>query len=193
MSKLVVSELAAPTKSNGAIAINASDYLYLPGTVIRKSSIISRLGATFASNTTGDGTRITNLDLSVTPRLSNSMLYIQYMINGELHQDNVFTLLQDGLLITTAGYEGYNNQSGNVRHSGYVAAQYDQNESSTPSNWYIQYFVPSGSTTTRVYSPAVRSSSGTAFTFYLNRTVSSTGSDAYESMQSWGICLEIAQ
>ena len=70
---------------------------------------------------------------------------------------------------------------------------YDADNASTPSNSYIQYAVPAGSTAAASYAPAIRSSGGTAATFYLNRPVSSAGADTYEITVSTGIIMEIAQ
>jgi hypothetical protein len=61
------------------------------------------------------------------------------------------------------------------------------------SNWYIQYAIPAKFTNMQTYSPAVRSSSGTSYTFYLNRTVGSVGADNFENAVSTGTIMEIAQ
>ena len=193
MSKVVVSELAAPFDSNGTIEVASGDYIYVPGTVIQTVWVRSRTRTVIATAATGDGAAITSLNLTITPKLATSMMLVQWTINGEMHQDNVFTILQDSLLITTAGYEGYNNVAGNVRYSGFTAAGYDQNEDSTPTNWYIQYYIPAGSTASRVYAPAVRSSSAGVYSLALNRTILSAGQDAYEAMLSTGVVMEIAQ
>jgi hypothetical protein len=61
------------------------------------------------------------------------------------------------------------------------------------SNWRIQYAVLASSTASRTYAPAIRSSNGSAQTFYLNRPAGSTGTTNYENTVSTGIVMEIAQ
>jgi len=114
------------------------------------------------------------------------------MINGELHQDNVFLIHQNGSLITTSGFEGYNANGGNNRWSGYCSAFYDRNEDTTPSNWNIFYTCPASSTSSRTYAPAVRASGGSAYTFSLNRCLNSAAQDNIENMVSIGIIHEVA-
>jgi hypothetical protein len=115
------------------------------------------------------------------------------MINGEVHQDTVILMHRGGGLITTAGEEGFNNQSGNLRWSGIASGGYDRNEDSTPSNFKITYSQIAGSTEPRTYCPAVRSSSPSTYTFHLNRTISTpdVGQDSYERMVSMGVVYEV--
>jgi hypothetical protein len=172
---------------------SASGQFYYPGSVVQVQTVRSDSRTTISSNASGDGTTITQLNLSITPKFANSKLIMQWMINGEHHQDNVFLIHRNGSLITTAGATGYNAESGNVRWSGIASGFYDQNENSTPSNWFIQYECVSGSTATQVFAPATRASTGANYTFHLNRTFASTGADAYETMISNGTIWEIAQ
>jgi hypothetical protein len=163
------------------------------GTVLQVQTVRSDARTTISSNNSGNGTTITQLSLSITPKFANSKLIMQWMINGEHQQDNVFLIHKNGSLITTAGETGYNAESGNVRWSGIAAGFYDQNESSTPSNWFIQYECVSGSTTPQVFAPATRSSVATSYTFFLNRTFASLGTDNQETLVSNGTIWEIAQ
>jgi hypothetical protein len=73
-----------------------------------------------------------------------------------------------------------------------MSAFYDNDVATTPSNYYFQYAVPSGSTASAVYAPAIRSSGAAAQTFYLNRAVAAPG-DSIEIMVSTGMIQEIAQ
>ena len=57
----------------------------------------------------------------------------------------------------------------------------------------MMYAVPSGSTAAATYAPAIRASDASAATFYLNRSISSAGADAYEIAVSTGVIMEIAQ
>jgi hypothetical protein len=190
VSRLVTNELLSPDKS--PIVIPSGNTLLYSGGIVQTTQIKTRDRTTFSSLTTGNGTEIIPLRMSFTPKYSTSTLWIQWMINGEFHHDNVFTIFRDSALITTAGSEGYNSVSGNVRWSGFIASQYDGDESSTPSNHYIQYFVPSISTVSRTYAPAVKASGATGYTFYLNRTINNVLTDSYETGMSIGIIMEIA-
>lgn len=164
-----------------------------PDSIVQVKYVRTDNRTTYASNNSGDGTTITDLNLTITPKYSNSLLLCQWMINGELHQDNVFLIHRNGALVTTSTYEGYNNAQGNNRWSGIASGFYDQNEDSTPSNWFLQYLIPAGSTTATTLAPAVRSSSGSNFTLALNRTINGASQDAYERMVSTGTIWEIAQ
>lgn len=196
MSKLRVSTLESRTGS-GTIEVPTGNQIVgtdtgsvvAPGMVLQTVYVRTDERNAYSSNNTGNGTPVTPLNLTITPKFANSLILCQWMVNGELHQDNVFLIWKDGSLVSN----GYNQQAGNVRWSGYTSAFYDQNESSTPSNWKIMYADAPGSTSPVTYGLATRSSSSGNFTFYLNRTVVSLGQDAYENMVSVGIIQEIAQ
>jgi hypothetical protein len=115
------------------------------------------------------------------------------MVNAEVPHDCIYTIHQDGVLITTTGYESYNREVGNVRWSGVSHGQYETDNSSTMNNWRIQYAVPAGSTSSRTYAPAIKSSNTSAMTFFLNRPAGSTGADNFENTVSTGVVMEIAQ
>lgn len=148
---------------------------------------------TYSISQSGDGNRITDVNLSITPKFATSLLLIQWMINGEMHQDSSFVIHRDNALITTAGYQGYNNSAGNNRWSGIATGYYDQNEDSTPSNWFIQFALPAVTISPTVLSLAVRSSGPNDRTFALNRTLGSSGGDNHEQGISTGTIWEIAQ
>jgi hypothetical protein len=165
--------------------------IYAPGMIVQTVYLRSDTRTTYASNNSGNGTTVSALEMTIVPKNANNRIIVQWMVNGELHQDNVFLIHRDGALITTAGEEGRNSVSNN-RWSGYASAFYDQNESSTPSNWVIMYSQIAGSTASRTYAPAVRGSGGSNYTFYLNRTISSDGADNNENMVSSGVIFEVA-
>lgn len=193
MSNLTVGSIGGLAVNNNVITIPSGHKLYAPGSVVQVQTVRTEARNTYSSPTTGNGTTITDLNLTITPKFSTSLLACQWMINGEMHHDNVFLIHREGALVTTAGQTGYNSTTGNSRWSGYTSGFYDQNENSTPSNWFIQYFATANSTASTTIAPAVRGSGGTAHTFYLNRTVGSAGSDGYETMVSTGMIMEIAQ
>ena len=166
---------------------------YPPDSIVQVKYVRTDLRTTYSSSASGNGTTVAALNLTIVPKYANSLLLMQWMINGELHQDNVFLIHKDGALVTTASYEGYNNVLGNIRSSGVMSGFYDQNEDSTPSNWFLQYLIPAGSVASAVYAPAVRSSSGSGFTLSLNRTINGSTGDSHESQISTGTIWEIAQ
>jgi hypothetical protein len=161
-----------------------------PGSVIQTVYRRTDARLTYTSSTS-DGTPIGELGLTITPKKSNSLLVMKWMINGELHQDNTFVIWTDNGLIGQPGFQGFNNTQNNQVQNGIMSGRYDQDESSTMSNWFLFFTAPSNDTTTRTYYPAVRGTS--TYTFALNRTIGSLGQDAYENGVSAGYIMEIAQ
>jgi hypothetical protein len=188
-----VKGIEAKNASTNIISLASGTQIYEPNTIIQTLTVRSDLRTTYASPITGNGTTIDQLRMTIVPKFSNSILAITFMINGEVNQDNVFLMHRNDTLITDASYEGYNNVATNVRSSGIASGFYDQNEDSTPSNWYLQYFVAAVNTTSRTYAPAIRTTAGTAHTFAINRTINGASQDAYERMVSTGTIMEILQ
>ena len=140
------------------------------------------------------GTVVTPLSIDITPKYSNSLLTIEWMINGETYHDFGFLIYQNELPITTTGYQGQNNTDLNSTKYNYVVGRYDaaNNNDSTPMNYYLQYNTISGSTQSRSYNIAVRATSS-ATTFWLNRTFGSAGAASYENLVSSVLIMEIKQ
>jgi|LakMenE18May11ns_1017448.scaffolds.fasta_scaffold9923294_5 hypothetical protein len=193
MSELSVGQLKGLTVNSNTITIPAGHKLYAPGSVVQVQKVRTEARTTYSSATSGNGTTVTDLNLTITPKFSNSLLMMQWMINGEFHHDNVFLIHKGGSLITTSGETGYNSIAGNSRWSGFMQSTYDTDQNSTPQNRFMQYFCNSGSTAEATFAPAVRSAGGTAYTFYLNRAQGSAGQDDYEVSVSTGVIWEIAQ
>lgn len=194
MSRVSLSSLINPA-GTGPIGIASGHKLYQPGSIVQTVWVRSDTQTTYSSAASGNGTAIAAINISITPKFSTSILIASWMVNGEFSGaawDNVFVIQKDSALITTSGYEGYNSLGGNNRWSGFTGGTYDNNAASTPENYRIQYWIPAGSTSSQTFSVAVRSASASAYTFYLNRPVSSVG-DSYEVMISTGMIQEIAQ
>lgn len=191
--KLLVNSLSGPNETGGIITFPDGPLVY-SGAVIQTYSenILDRV--TYSAAITGDGTKMTALDAPFTPKYSNSNILVQWVVNGEIAYNTLFVVWQSGAIITTAGYEGYNSVSGNVRWSGYTVGLYDYtgDNDSTPANTFVQYYAPAGSTTARTYSLAVKASGATATTMYLNRTLNSTSGGNYEKGMSSVLVMEIA-
>lgn len=190
MSALTVSEIISPT---GVFNIPSSTVFKYKGWIGSSAYVTTDSRATYSAPASGNGTTVTDLNLTITPKSADSLILLTWMINGEAVYNTTWTIHQNGSLITTSGYEAYNRLVGNSRWSGVITSMYDRNDSSTPSNLFIQFAVPAGSTSSRTYAPAIRSSNGTAYTLYLNRPISSTGADDYEVSVSNGVALEIYQ
>lgn len=190
MSTISVGTIAT---SGNAVVIQAGTSLRYAGQVVQMLTIRTDVRTAYTSLTTGNGTTISELNLTIVPKFSSSLIICEWMINCEVHHDNVFLVHQDGSLITTAGYEGYNSTTGNQRWSGYVGAYYDANESSTMTNYYMLYSIAATNLSQRTYAPAIRSSGTTQYTLTLNKTISSQGQDDYENAVSTGMIMEIQQ
>ena len=135
---------------------------------------------------------ISDLNIAITPKFASSLLLVQWQVMYECDYNSVFRVYRDGGLVYTSGYQGYNENDGNT-WSGLVPGVYDTDTASTPQVSFIQYFVPAGSTSATTLQLSIRSSIPAAATFYLNRTVNSSGASAYEVGVSTAVCWEIAQ
>jgi len=161
--------------------------IYAPGMVLQTVWNNTSSRRTYTSPTSTVGQAINELDINIKPTRSNSIIWLQYMVFYEMHHDNVFTILRDGSLV------GYNTTAGNNNWSGVAVSPYDTDESSTPRTQYISWYDTPGGTSNYRYSLAVRCSTGTSYTFALNRTISSWGQDSYETGVSAVVAMEIAQ
>jgi hypothetical protein len=181
-------------RTNSVQSPNLNTVLSTSGSIIQTVFVRTDERLSYSAITTGDGNTMLPLGLTITPRSIGSRLICQWMINGEVHQDVVILMHRNNSLITTAGEQGYNQLTGNIRWSGLASGFYDRNEDSTPSNFKITYSQISDSLEPRTYCPAVRSSSTGVYTFHLNRTISvgDLGQDAYERMVSMGVIYEVA-
>lgn len=168
------------------INLQTGHFLEHEGKVIQTVSVRTDVRTTVTANNSGDGNPITQLRLTITPRRSDSWIWLRWTVNYEMHHDTVFLVQQNGGLI------GFNTYRGNVRHSGILTPLYDNDYSTTPQQSTINWFVRAGSTASRFYDLAVRSSSSGVFTFALNRSLNSAGTDGQEVGVSWGFAREIS-
>ena len=124
---------------------------------------------------------ISELTTTITPVSSSSLLMIDVHIHYEGNDSNqTFKATKDGSVMTASGYEGYNSAVGNQRWSGITSIAYDGNYNNTPTHTSMRFFDAAGSTTSRTYGIDVRTSDSSNDSFYLNRTVNSTGADTHE-------------
>lgn len=179
------------------IDVSNRSSLYVPGTIVQCVYVRSDQRIYYTGQTTGDGTTIGALAMTIKPKRPNSIIMMKWMINGEVHQDVVFLVHRNGSLITDGGYAAYNMEVGNQRWSGIVSGPYETTTpdySTTPNNFMLRYWVNAINTEVRTYAPAVRSSSTTAYNLHLNRVQNTaTGTNAQEMTVSTGVLMEIAQ
>lgn len=168
------------------ITFDATKIFAQEGKVIQTVFVTSHLRTTFTAANTGNGTNLTTqLNLTITPRRSDSTIWLRWVIFYEVNHDTVFLVQRDSNLI------GFNTDHGNSRWSGIVTPKYDGDYGSTPQTNTINWFDPAGSTAARTYSICIRSSGTGNHTFALNRSVGSTGQDDHEVGVSHGIAREI--
>jgi hypothetical protein len=144
------------------------------------------------------GNRVLPLGLTITPKRANSLIVMQWMINGEVHTDTNWTIHLNEGVIVKPGYQGYNGSGISFgQWVGYAAGTYDaaatNDVNSTMENTYLQYSFIAHSTETMTFYPAIKSSTTTAYTFSLNRCAGSLGADSFENAISTGVIMEIAQ
>ncbi len=172
---------------SGTITMSGSQVLLANSRIIQHVYTRSDLRTTYSANPSGDGTTITALNTSFTPKDGKSIIWLRFVLFGDVHHDTMLLAHRDGNLI------GFNQYRGNVRYSGIYTPQYDNDYGSTPNSMTFNWFDQAGGTAARTYAPAIRSSSSGTYTLALNRTVSSTGQDSYEVGISYAQIREIAQ
>ena len=176
---------------NGSVAnpqpLHIAAPLYAPGVPVQIVSKVYKKQVAYGS--TNSDRNIKELDISIKPKFANSRILLHWMINGELHQDNVIRVARDGSYII----HGYNETQGTNQWSGVAAGAYDQNQDSTPSNFCIDTYDEPGGTNTYNYQIYIGSSSTGNYPAYINRTYIGGASNYHEA----GICFmsatEIAQ
>ncbi len=192
MSTVIVGNVA-PYYNEYAIAVPSTTTLRPGGSIIQTKTVRSDSITTISAPNSGGGTTITELNLAIAPQAANNWLLFRWSISGESGHNVNFLIHRDGSLITDSPYQGFNNVIGNVNlQSGYVTSWYDNDNSTTPTTYFIQYAIRPSDTNSRTYAPAVRSSAnGESQTFYLNRVMNSTGAANQENGISTGVVMEI--
>ena len=172
--------------------LNGQQILGSSGSIVQ--CVVARYDTrtTISASNSGNGSEISGLRLTITPRNAANRIICKWMINGEFNNENcVFTVFRNGGLITTSNEWGYNSST-NSRWSGAAPSVYDANNSSTGQNTTVFWSGIAATTSSVYYSPATRSSNTGNYTFYINRTVASAGQNAYETPFSTGVCWEVA-
>jgi len=133
------------------------------------------------------GRFITPLDITITPKFSNSKIFVQWVINCELHHDQVYRVYRGSTLI------GYNTNNSS-RWSGATPAHYDADHSSTMNSDTVVWVDTPNTTSAVTYRVYCQSSNGNTQWYALNKTINgaSTGQDSYEIAVSYKSAMEIA-
>lgn len=144
---------------------------------------------TYTASTNLTPTIIPELNVTITPKQTTSLILVEWQISGEFQHDSVYVIMKNGVLASN----GYNTVSGNVQLSGYANSNYDVDNSTTPATIQIRYVDSNvGSLTPQTYGIGIRASG--ANVFHLNRSVSGGGvGTGNETCVSMVTATEIAQ
>jgi hypothetical protein len=181
--------------SGNTIVMPGGHSVISPGSVIQ--CVIKRYD-TATTYTTGNsigGVEFSDLRVSIKPKRSNSMIMCSFQMFGEggSTHDYVMTIFKNGA-VPDGPYAGYNNQANRNFWSGYaMPLPYESDYSSTPFTATMRYFDFPKTTNLLTYAPGVQNTAGSSYTWYLNRTVGSTGTTNYENGVSYSMAWEIAQ
>jgi hypothetical protein len=157
------------------------------GLVIQCATVNYTEQTSYSAPNTITPTQISALNITITPKKTTSKIVLQWMVNGEGLNNSVYLVYRDSTPI------GFNTTIGNVQQSGVTASPYDPDSNTTPYNITITWIDFPNTTSTIVYSIRIRSSTtGSADTFYLNRTMASYVGDFNEGLCSTGIAWEVS-
>ena len=171
--------------SSGSLTVDS----YYPGQVIGYNFIRLDTQHSWVGPVGGE-TEMTELALVITPKKSNSILHCQWYLHGEANSHNSgFRVMVNGSLPA----DGFNTVTGYQNWSTLASDLYDGNDASTPRITTLHYIYSPGTTNQQTISPAYHSTTTSAYTYYLNRTAGSAGTNAYENGVTWGYVWEIAQ
>lgn len=144
--------------------------------------------------TNAQGTRNSNLRLTITPTYTNSLIVCEWMISGEPNNhDSGIRVAKNGTVVTTSGYQGFNNNTGQNNHSFINSQWYDPDNNSTPQLCKILYYDRPNTTSSTYYEPAFASSNSGTRTFNMNHCTGSNGQNNHENGTSFGRIWEIRQ
>ena len=163
-----------------------------PGSVVQMQSVQSRVQASYSAPIVvapiiGNGTQITPLNIVITPRKAGNAMVLEWHVNGEAHQDTVYIVQRNGLLLLDT------TDVSNLRYAGLAAQPYDGDSVTTPDNAILRITDFNTLAIATTYSLHIRASGGTAYTLFLNRPVGSAGVDTQETSLSSATATEIAQ
>ena len=143
----------------------------------------------YAASTNLTPTIVPELNVTITPKQSTSIILVEWQISGEYHTDATYVIMKNGVLASN----GYNTVTGNAQNSAYANSNYDVDNNSTPATVQIRYVDSNvNSLTPQTYGIGLRTSGG-AQTFFLNRSVGGGSGTSNETAVSMVTATEIAQ
>ena len=155
------------------------------GTVASVNMLQTRTNEDFAAATSGNGTVITPLNITFTPKQAGNKVILEFTVNGEGNWNQVFLVSRNDTLLADT-----TNDSNN-RWAGIATLSYDAQTANTPDNCSIRILDLNTLATESTYKLQVRASGASAETYRLNRSYSSTGADDYETSLSVATATEI--
>lgn len=164
-------------------AVDAGDISSGGGSILQVKNTLTSSRSTYTSSDAG--VEITPLTTSITPSATTSKVWVTVTMTYEAHQDVGFLLYRG---TTPIG----RNTSSAARHSMTWVHHYDNNQASTPITQTWTFLDSPNSTSAQSYSVRVKRSTTTSHVFYLNRCVSSAGSNGHEIGTSSMTLMEVA-
>lgn len=155
------------------------------GSICQVVTTQTRAQTVYSVPASGDGTEVSLLNISITPRKAGNILVLEWAIFGETDWNVVFLVARNGALLPEA------TDSGNNRWAGVSTPVFDNDNNTTPQVHIVRIVDTSTLATASTYSVLVRSSSSTATILTLNRVFGTPNADIRESGLSTGIALEI--
>ena len=138
------------------------------------------------------GRYITPLDITITPKFSNSKIMLHWVINAEAHHDQVIRIYRF-ISSGASSLIGFNSNNQGV-HSGAAPILYDTDHNSTLNTHTVAWVDTPNTTSAVTYRIFTRPSNNGSNWFYLNRTVGggTTGQGNHEIAVSYKSAMEIA-
>ncbi|MBT9170378.1 MAG: hypothetical protein DDT18_00719 [Actinobacteria bacterium] len=155
------------------------------GTIANVVTVQTRGQGLFAAPISGNGTAITPLNLTITPKRAGNRIILEWIVNGEGHWDVAYIVTRNDILLADT------TNAANDRWACIVTQPYDTEVNSTPDNAVVKTIDMNSLGVLSTYRLHVRSSGPTAHTLFLNRTAGSFSIDSHETCLSTGIAAEI--
>lgn len=188
MSNIIVDQISGRRDGNHLIGVPNGNTFHVPGQVIQTVWRKMDYQAQYSANNDNVSRDIDGLNLSITLKKANSLVYCKWWIFYESHHDITFQAKRGGTVI------GYNTEVGNLKYSGIGVGDYGHSfdNASTPSYGHMMYVDAPGSVGPHTYSLGTRSSTTANYTLSINRSTNGP-SDNNELGVSWCVLEEIAQ
>jgi len=195
LNNLPTASLANLGLTDGSFAANSigRGNMNYTGAVLQTSVIRFDARPQVSMPTNYPGNIQTSLRLNITPTYTNSLIIVEYFLNGEPNNHDAGVRICRNGSIITGTFAGFNTNTGQNNHSFINAAWYDPDNNSTPKAVKILYYDFPNTTSAIFYEPSFASTDGGTRTFNWNRTTGSAGQNNHENGTSFGRITEIRQ